>query len=426
MSDEIQTRIDGLIQNGQLSHQLLQSIRSQLLGSVGSDIGGFSGSTRQLLESFVNNEMAILDYKSQLTNMERQLEAKKQSLLSLISQYTSENEQRFLRVQTRNWLISNMDLDFVNKSDENKNLYTLNRILNTLENSLVSYLDFKYRNDERDLILGDLNLLSNIDISDNFDTISKRVTTYVSTLLDSLEDDLNNKPVVPQTTVGLRIPNPYYEPSYPNPFPDTSLHPKMDKSRSDSFWNKLVKFERFSDEKADFEVLIEDLYKEHGLACYAEIPIIESMGFFFIPENEGFVTSFNNDYRYKNSKLFIDGLSQVPFESVLRSYNFVDYDWRYMDAATRMAISPDDAMNKLVTEFPPRIDFESGLGTGRPLFGKFKIGDLKGLRRINNEIYIGHTPIKEIKELFLAYVVSSSNNNFDINLNWIEYCKKDE
>ncbi len=426
ISSKVEERVSALINNGQLSHELLQSIKNELLGTTGIDINNFNGTVRQLLESFISNHIALLDYKSQLVNMERNLETKKLTLLSLLEQFGAENEQRFLRVHTRNWLLSNMDLDFVNQSDENQNLYTLNRVLNSLENSLVSYLDFKYRDEEREYILGNIDLLSSIDISDNFDTISSRLTTYVSTLLDNLQDDLDNNPLIPQTTVGIRIPNPYYEPSFEPPFPEVSLHPVMDESRATNFWNKLINFKRFAEkgEELSFNIFIEDLYQDNGLSCYAEAPIIESVGLFFIPENEGYVTGFNNNYRHKNSKLFIDGVSQVPFETILREYNFVNEAWRYMDAATRMAISPEDAMSKLVSEYPPSPGTESGLGTGRPLFGKFKIGDIKGFNSYEGEVTIGYTPLKEIKELFIGYVVSASNSNFDVNLNWIDYCQE--
>ena len=423
LAQEVQSRVQGLIDSGQLSHQVLQGIKSELLGSVGDDINSFSGPVRQLLDSYITSEIAILDYKSQLTNMERLLESKKQKLLSLLNQFNGESEQRFLRVHTRNWLISNMDLDFVNTGDQNNNLYTLSRVLNILEHSLVSYLDFKYRGEERDSVLGDLTLLSSIDISDNFDTISDKVTTYVRSLLDNIEDDLNNKPLVPQTTVGIRVKNPFYEPSFEHPYPDDSIHPIMNEARAFNFWNKLVNFERFGEAKVDFNIFVEDLYTDYGLSCYTETPIIETMGLFFVPENEGYVTDFNNNYRNNNSKLYIDGPSQVPFENILRSYNFVNFAWRYMDAATRMAISPNHAMKILVDEFPPSHNVETGLGTGRPIFGKFKIGDLKGLRRVGEEVFVGHTPIKEIKELFIGYVISAANYNFDLNLNWIEYCE---
>ncbi len=408
----------------QLNFQVLDNLKLQLK-ALGGDTGNFTGQMHNLLESLINFEISVLSFKSQLVVMERDMETRKQKLLGLLDQYTAENEARYLRVNTRNWLLSNMDLDFVNGPSQNQNLYTLNRILNTMEHSLVSYVDFKYRNDEKRAILGDVSLLQNIQFSDSFDLIAKNITSYTRILLDNLAQDLNNKPVIPKTTVGISIPNPFYRPTFPVPFPAPSLHPVMEASRARDFWVKLANWQ-VAGVKQDLkiDVLIDDLYTQNGLGCYVQAPIIDSWAMVFIPENEGYITDFNNNYRHKNAKLNLEGVSVIPYELQPTSYNFVGSNWRFLDVAVRMAKNSNDAIRLLTSEFPPEADRETGLGTGRPMFGRFKIGDLRPWRSVNGEVFIGETPINEIKEVFLGYVVSASNGDFNVNMGWINYCAK--
>jgi hypothetical protein len=418
---EVENRVQGLISQGQLNFQVLETLKLQLK-ALGGDTNNFNGQMHNLLESLISYETSVLGFKSQLIVMERDMEIRKKKLIGLLDQYTAEDEAHYLRVGTRNWLLSNMDLDFVNGPSENQNLYTLNRILSTMENSLVSYVDFKYRNDEKRAILGDVSLLQNIQFSDSFDVISKKITTYTRILLDNLAEDLNNKPVIPKTTVGIRIPNPFYQPTFPIP-PSNSLHPVLDPTRARDFWLTLNNWE-VNGVKQDLKlnILVDDLYAKNGLGCYVQAPIIESWGMFFIPENEGYITDFNNNYRHKNIKLHLEGASIIPYENEPRSYNFVGSNWRFMDSAVRMAKNANDGLRQLVTEFPPEAERETGLGTGRPMFGRFKIGDLRPWRSESGQVYIGETPINEIKEVFLGYVVSASSADFYVNMNWIKHC----
>ncbi|MBI2522042.1 MAG: hypothetical protein HYV97_16615 [Bdellovibrio sp.] len=419
---EMENQVAGLIREGQLNFQVIEGLKLQLRALAG-DINQFSGQMRNLLESFITSETNALWFKSQIAVMERDLEIKKIKLLGLLEQFGGEEDQHFLRVNLRNWLLSNMDLDFVNKPDVNKNLYTLNRILNILESNLVSYIDFKYRNEDKQFILGDLSLLQNLDLADSFDQISSNIATYVTTLLDNLQADLDNRPVVPKTTIGIKIPNPYYEPVLPIPFPLPGLHPVMESARARDFWDNLIHWKDATDPReVRIELFVDDLYTSYGLECFTEAPIIESMGVFFIPESEGFIADFNNAYRHQNMKLFLEGTSTIPFEQQPRVYNFVNDSWRYLDSAVRMAKSDNDALRMLTEEFPPEREVETGLGTGRPLFGRFKVGSLKPYRVLNGEVYIGETPLKLIKELYIGYVISASNANFNVNLNWIQHC----
>lgn len=424
---EISERVRGLVESGQLTYKILESIKLELLGEQGTEINQFSPTMRNLLQALVESEISVLDYKSRLSNMERDFEIEKQKINDLLHQFKSGTEQKKLRIATRNWMLSNIDLDFVNTGNSNRNLYTLNRILEILENNLVSYIDFKYRNEEKDYILGNLDLLKGLDFSDSFEIIAERVSIYVDELLDAMIDDIENKPYLPKTTVGIRIPNPYYVPTFENPLPENSLHPIMNTSRSVAIWETLKNWnekKKGNESELFFNIYIDDIYQTQGLGCFVESPVIESMGLFFIPENEGYITDFNNNYRYKNAKLYLDGLSVIPFEYGPKTYNFVNLDWRYMDAANRMAKNANDAMRLLTTEFPPELDKETGLGTGRPLFGKFKIGFLRPYNVVDDVVYIGDTPLTEIKELFIGYVLSAANGNFDVNLGWINYCAK--
>ena len=230
----------GLISTGQLSHNVLENIRAQLRSTVGPDISGFNGQMQTLLDSLISNEILILDYKSQLVKMERALETKKQRIYSLLEQFGLEDTQREMRIQTRNWLLSNLDLDFVNTAGENQNLNTLNRILSILDNSLVSYVDFRFRNNEREFIVGNTLSLSSLQVTDSFDAISQVIIDYTRSLLERLEDDLNSRPVIPKVSTGIRIKNPFYESSVPNPFPDNGLYPTLEDSRAFAFWDSLV------------------------------------------------------------------------------------------------------------------------------------------------------------------------------------------
>ena len=420
----VESQVQGLISQGQLNFQVLDTLKLQFK-ALGGDTNDFTGQMHNLLESMINHEISVLSFKSQLVVMERDMETRKQKLLGLLDQYTAEDEARYLRVDTRNWLLSNMDLDFVNGPSENQNLYTLNRILNTMEHSLVSYVDFKYRNDDKRSILGDISLLQNIEFSDSFDLIAKNITSYTRILLDNLATDLNNKPVIPKTTVGISIPNPFYQPTFPVPFPAPSLHPVMEASRARDFWVKLANWQTAGvKQDLKLDVLIDDLYTQNGLGCYVQAPVIDSWAMVFIPENEGYITDFNNNYRHKNAKLNLEGLSVIPYENQPTSYNFVGSDWRFLDVAVRMAKNSNDAIRVLTSEFPPETERETGLATGRPLFGRFKIGDLRPWRSVNGEVFIGETPINEIKEVFLAYVVTASNSDFNVNMGWINYCAK--
>lgn len=420
----VESQVQGLISQGQLNFQVLDTLKLQLK-ALGGDTNDFTGQMRNLLESMINFEISVLSFKSQLVVMERDMETRKQKLLGLLDQFTAEDEARYLRVNTRNWLLSNMDLDFVNGPSENQNLYTLNRILNTMEHSLVSYVDFKYRNDEKRAILGDVSLLQNIQFSDSFDLIAKNITSYTRILLDNLAEDLNNKPIIPKTTVGISIPNPFYQPTFPVPFPAPSLHPVMESSRARDFWVKLANWQVVGvKQDLKLDVLVDDLYTKNGLGCYVQAPIIDSWAMVFIPENEGYITDFNNNYRHKNAKLNLEGVSVIPYENQPTSYNFVGSNWRFLDVAVRMAKNSNDAIRLLTSEFPPEVDRETGLATGRPIFGRYKIGDLRPWRSENGEVFIGETPINEIKEVFLAYVVSASNGDFNVNMDWINYCAK--
>lgn len=424
VTTEVENQVAGLISQGQLNFQVLETLKLQLK-ALGGDTNDFTGQMHNLLESMISFETSVLGFKSQLVVMERDMEVRKKKILGLLDQYTAEDEARHLRIETRNWLLSNMDLDFVNGPSENQNLYTLNRILNTMENSLVSYVDFKYRNDEKRAILGDVSLLQNLQFSDSFDQIAKNITTYTRILLDNLADDLNNKPVIPKTTVGIRIPNPFYQPTFPVPYPAPSLHPVMESSRARDFWVKLTNWQTGGvKQDLKLDVLVDDLYAKDGLGCYVQAPIIDSWAMVFIPENEGYITDFNNNYRHKNAKLLLEGVSVIPYENQPTSYNFVGSNWRFLDVAVRMAKNPNDAIRLLTSEFPPEAERETGLATGRPMFGRFKIGDLRPWRNENGEVFIGETPINEIKEVFLGYVVSASNGDFNVNMDWINYCAK--
>ncbi len=422
VSDELESQVAGLISTGQLSHNVLENIRAQLRSTVGPDISGFNGQMQTLLDSLISNEILILDYKSQLVKMERALETKKQRIYSLLEQFGLEDTQREMRIQTRNWLLSNLDLDFVNTAGENQNLNTLNRILSILDNSLVSYVDFRFRNNEREFIVGNTLSLSSLQVTDSFDAISQVIIDYTRSLLERLEDDLNSRPVIPKVSTGIRIKNPFYESSVPNPFPDNGLYPTLEDSRAFAFWDSLVNPDDSKITKLDLRV--DDLYLENGLPCYTQAPIIESMGMYFVPENEGYVTDYNKVYSARNSKLLLEGVSTIPFANGPREYNFVNDIWRYFDAANRMAISSDDGMSRLTSEFPPSSDVDTGLATGRPLFGQWEVGHIPSHRKVGNDVYLGETPIKEIKEVFIGFVLSAQNADFNQNLEWINYCKQ--
>lgn len=424
VSSEIEARVAVLIENGQLTFNILDSLKQQLRAQAGSEINSFTGQMRSLLESFISNEVAVLDYKSQLVKMERALETRKQRVLSLLENFGLENEQRKLRVHTRNWLLSNLDLDFVNTAGENQNLNTLNRILYILDNSLLSYIDFRFRNSERDYIVGDTFGLSSIEITDSFDKISSNISIYVQNLLQRLEDDLNSRPILPKASIGVRIKNPFYETGVSVPFPDDGLFPELDAGKAHAFWDSLVNpiDEDGKRKQTNLNISIEDIYTANGLACYTQAPIIESFGMYFVPENEGYVSDYNSVYSQLNSKYFLKGISRIPFENGPRDYNFVSPIWRFFDVANRMAISSDDAMNRLATEFPANSQNDSGLATGRPLFGEWQVGHIPSYRRVDGEVFIGKTPIKEIKEVFLGFIISAKNQDFNVKLNWINYC----
>lgn len=424
---KIEESVRGLIDNGVLSQRDLAVLRGVLVGDQtgGLDLSQFTGNIRILLEAFVDAQIAILDSKSQITNMERDLEVKNQRLASLLHRYEDETAQKYLKVSQRNWNLANMDLDFVNTEGTNRNLYTLNRIIAILEHNLVSYLDFKYDEDRKRAIIGNIRLLAKLNFSSPFDDIALNITTFMRALLDSLQDDLNNRPVTPNMTMGLHIPNPYYVPPAGFPAP-TYDFPVMDSFRAKKLWDQIYAWKRGKNGAAiHFEVKYEDLYNVGGMACYVEAPIIESTGMYFIPENEGYITDFNNLYRHRNAKMFLDGLSYIPFENNPRQYNFTNDDWRFMDSAVRMAKSARDGINQLATEFPPNGNIETGLSSGRSPFGYFQIGDIPAYKYDSpgNVVSLGETPLDEVKELFVAYTFAASNNDFNVNLNWLDsYC----
>ena len=385
------------------------------------------------MSAFLEAQIAILDYKSQISNTEREMQVKMQRLDSLADHLDNETDQKFLKISQRNWNLANMDLDFVNREGTNRNLYTLNRVISILEHSLVSYLDFKYDEDSKRAIIGDISLLTRLSFASPFDDIATNMTTFMSTLLDNLEDDLNNKPLTPKMTMGLHIPNPYYiKPTgFPDPvynFPNMNRPDSlgvMDTFRAKQIWDQIYAWKRGQNgSEIKFDLTHEDLYTTNGLACYVEAPIIDSVGLYFIPENEGYITDFNNLYRHRNAKLHLSGLSLIPFEEKQRQYNFTNDDWRYMDAAVRMAKSPEDAIHRLATEFPPNSNVESGVGTGRSPFGFFQVGDIPAYKydSATEEVLLGDTPLNEIKELFVAYVFAASSNDFSVNMNWMKFC----
>ena len=433
MIPAIEDEVGGLVENGVLSQSTLLRLKKELAGDETGGVGmaSFSGNIRTLLEAFLDSQINILDYKSIISNMERDMQVRKATLDSLLEHYQEESQQKRLKISQRNWNLANMDLDFVNKEGTNRNLYTLNRVINILEHSLVSYLDFRYDEERKRAIVGDIDLLTRLDFTSPFDDIALNMTTFMTALLDNLEDDLNNRPVTPKLTMGIHIPNPHYV--KPPGFPDPVYHfPKMDDFRAAQFWDAIYSWKRGdAGAEINFDVIFEDLYNVGGLGCYVEAPIIDSMAMYFIPENEGYITDFNNLYRHRNAKMLLKGLSDIPFENNVRHYNFVNKDWRFMDSGVRMAKSPRDAINRLATEFPPNAPIETGLGTGRSPFGFFQIGDIPAYRideqgdadPANDIMMLGDTPLDEIKELFIGFNFAASSNDFTVNLSWLEdYC----
>lgn len=427
MIPEIESVVAGLIENGVLSQQTLSSLRGEWAGSAvgGISLDSFNGNIRILLEAFLDSEMNILNYKSQITNMERELEMKKQALNSLVEHYGEEEAQKFLKVSQRNWNLANMDLDFVNTEGTNKNLYTLNRVIDILEHNLVSYLDFKYDEERKRSVVGNVGLLTQLNFASPFDEIALNITTFMTTLLDNLQDDINNRPVTPNMMMGIHVPNPYYQKpvGFPDPVYDFA---KMDSFRAKQLWDSIYAWKRGEQGgEIDFDILFADLYTPGGLGCYVEAPIIESMVMYFVPENEGFISDFNSMYSHLNAKMRLEGVSQIPFENNAREYNFVNPDWRFMDVGVRMAKSPRDAMLQLKTEFPPNAPTETGLSTGRSPFGYFRLGDIPAYKynSASDTSTLGETPLDEIKELYIAYTFAASNNDFDVNLSWLkDYC----
>jgi hypothetical protein len=423
---KIESQVRELIKNGVLSEGTLSTLRSEIVGSAtgGISLDSFNGNIRTLLEAFVSNEIDILRYKSQVSSLERQIDFRKLKLESLLETFDESNEQRYLKISQRNWNLANMDLDFVNTEGTNRNLFTLNRVINILEHSLVSYLDFKYDEERKYALVGNINLLTNLDFSSPFDEIALNVNSFMDNLLTALRDDLRNNPITPKVSMGIHIPNPYYIP--PAGFP-TPLYefPIMDDFRSKKIWNQLYKWKKGDNGATiNFDILFKDLYSDNGLGCYVEAPIIDSTALFFIPENEGYISDFNKKFRNRNAKLYLDGLSFVPFGNNPREYRFVNRAWRFMDSGVRMATNSTDALERLSSEFPVNSTIESGLSTGRSPFGYFQLGDLPAYKYIENEdkVFIGNTPLDEIRELFIAYNFAASNNDFTVNLGWLSHC----
>ncbi|MBL6989634.1 MAG: hypothetical protein ISR65_07645 [Bacteriovoracaceae bacterium] len=426
IKNTIDQRIKNLIKNGRISASTINELRERLMG-LDSNFDKFQGKLKNLLRAMISNELAALSYKSDIVRMEREVEVKKQRLQDLHDQVKLNKQQMSLKVNIRNWFLSNIDLDFVNKADDNDNLYTLNRILNILDNNLVSYLDFKYRNEEKGNILGNVSSFREIEFSDPFEYVALVVHRYVKRLLVKIEDDLNNRPQVPRTTVAISIPNPYYQSTYDIPALLLKRDLQLDPTRSRVFWDKLYSYDKTKAERGLYlDIKVSDLYRDEGFGCFVESPIIESMGLFFIPENEGYIENFNNFYRDQHSLAYLEGMGTIPFKDGPRKYNFVGDHWRYMQIANRMAKNAADALNSLRSEFPPTMERESGMGTGRPLFGKFQIGVLRPYRKDSGsgQILIGNTPLDEIPEVVVAYVVSATNSNFDVNLDWISSCPR--
>lgn len=411
-----------LLKNGQVGPVDLANLRAAVFAKLAKEGTIIQGPIlKELFEYWLSHEMSIIDRKSRLISLERQIVLSNLSVLSLNEEITFQNNSQDINGFYKLWLLENMELDEMG--------HHLDRALVNIGQRILPIVNFFYPELLIDKnIENELNQLSLQKFNSSLQSYSKVMIKLLEAFNSSIDSIATISPADDNFKAGLYFPNPYYPKTCDggpalkkstvcvDQLPDykkSKKYPVADMATAEKIWSDIYHA------KTKFEVLIEpsDLYVNTThlkFKCNDIRPVLTNMAVHFI-HNEGEHQTYSEINSFVTRlTISTNGVILFPGSEKIDEYRITDSAWKKHDAP--MTTGPFSEMEK---NFIAATNEINDFGAGRSPFSHFTISDLPVYE--DTQGYLNNIKIEDYPGFFILFDVRAVNNGEEIK--WLKRCE---